>query len=299
MDNKFDELWYLFVKICNAGGILSFNKSIGQKQLSWKLKLHSKFCVTAVSVFVMTMLYTLLTVTNNFVVTIFTCAGLMIYIAVTFGPIRLTWEYEKFIEVIAWCRGLHEDENIDHNVQQIAKKKFDKTFYWSMKVMKYATRLLVLDAFFVTVVFAAVAQLLPGDMLLAKYRAPMPFILPVKNQDTWVVFFVNTLIQFCGNYVGTVLGGLLMSIFISIFMHFMAYLDVILEVIDNAKDFNKIQCSIVKVAGSNDRDADLIEVLREIDEKCVNQDGTIMNQGLNDFDYFIQVVVDMLADFYR
>lgn len=294
MTNKFDALWHLFVRICNAGGILSFNKTISQNPLSWKFKLHQVFCAAATIIFVMTMAYTLLAVTDNFVVTIFTCAGLMIYIAVTFGPLKLVWEYEKFITVIDWCRKLYENENWEGSIQVIAKTHFDTTFSWCMKIMSNLTRLLVLDAFMVTIAWAAVGQMLH---LLDKYRAPMPFILPVKKQDTWVVFFVNMTIQFCGNYVGTVLGGLLMSIFVTIFMHFTTYLDVIEEVIQKVVESNKFVK--LEVAAKDEKDADFIEVLQEIDEATGNQEEMTMNEDFKDLDHFIQVVVDMLADFYQ
>lgn len=301
MGNKFDELWQLFVKICNAGGILSFNKTLGEMQFSKKLKLLQKFCVTVTSLFVLSMFYTLVTVTDNFVVTIFTSAGLIIFITVVFGPLKLVLEYENFIKVIQWCRKLHNNESFEPNVAQIARYHFDTVFNWSMKIMSNVTKLLVLDAFMVTIVFAALGQLLPGDMLLEKYRAPMPFILPVKHQDTWVVFFVNLMIQFCGNYVGTVLGGLYMSIFMTIFLHLAAYLDVIVKVIQKAKILDKtvkVNATITTTV-MNVQEADLIEVLREIDEETAKDKGTTKSKDLDDFDHFIETVVDMLADFYE
>lgn len=296
MGNKFDELWRLFVRICNAGGILSFNTTLDVKEVNWKLKFHQKFCITATSAFVTTMLYTLVTVTENFVTTIFGIAGLLIYVTVYFGPLKLVWDYERFIKVIDWCRKLHNDENFDPNVAHIAKRHISTAVNWSMKIMSNITRLLVLDAFVVTIVWAAVGQLWPGNVLLDKYRAPMPFILPIKNQDTWTAFFVNLMIQFCGNYVGTVLGGLFMSIFMTVFLHFSAYLDVVLEVVEKA-NLSKKSTGFIKVM--NAQDADLIEVLREIDEETTKHEDVTKHKDLNDFDHFVETVVDMLADFYE
>ena len=90
------------------------------------------------------------------------------------------------------------------------------------------------------IVFAIIGLFLPEE-IYPKYTTPLPFCLPIKNRDNWIVYSVTLFIQIISNFTTGIHFIYSFCIFITISFHIMGYLDIILEVIEEIKSYLLIE----------------------------------------------------------
>ncbi|KAJ6643270.1 hypothetical protein Bhyg_08228 [Pseudolycoriella hygida] len=286
MTFNFQELWSFYAKVCAAAGILTFMKPEDQTIF---LKLYQKLCQFVFSLFVLSMVYTLVTQHTHLIVVIIASSGLVIYFAISAGPILLHLNHDEFMTVISWCQSFHNNNaHFDPKLEDLGKKFFEIAGHKSMKMMKIFSFLLAFDGFACTILFTFVANLLPGDTLLAEYQPPLPFDVPFYNneQATPESFRINLFIQTAGIINGTLLGSVVMSIYFVIFIHLLTYLDVVLAIVG---EFNG--CLIGRKRNELLDSGEFVEVLYQIQETLESE--------ADEFSTYTKIIVDMCSQFHE
>lgn len=131
--------------------------------------------------------------------------------------------------LVNWCRSMYGIEQKYHpRIQVLADKHVRKCHKYAKLIIKVYRLFLYLDAFAITLGFAIVGIFLP-ESIYPKFSFPLPFLLPFKNQETYLCYCLTLLTQFKTTVDVASLGIFVYVMMYVLSIHHVIYLDIIKE----------------------------------------------------------------------
>lgn len=224
--------------------------------------------------FMALLLYNAYTQRKDLIILILSLSGFVIFATSTSVNIKYFEMQENFVKVLEWCR-----------------KVFDGKHPRVVKARKLCAKVVLINiglCYFLgttcTILPAIIGIFLPEDVV-PKYTPPMPFHLPVLDSQTWIAFWLNTLLQSAGVSMYDTLDGILFSIFA---MHYIALVPYCDKIIDKVEEFGEII-----LAESIKNDERIPQKLSKPAWSNASSSQVLMTEANNDFDEKIKEIVEM------
>lgn len=191
-------------------------------RIQFKIHRFLMFCLYLATLIIV--LSTLFQFSNSLLVLILSLCTLVLLLTsgtAMFNMIRCSKDVKTVIE---WLR------NKEERHQNEFKTAITKCNKW----IKYLTIIIFVFGTGSGIVIFLIGAIFPG-LLFDKFKLPMPLYLPVKNQETWLVYFISSFLQIGGYFQGNCIGTVTCCLAISLYFDLTAYFDVILMEIKKLK----------------------------------------------------------------
>ncbi|XP_063708809.1 uncharacterized protein LOC134837369 [Culicoides brevitarsis] len=133
---------------------------------------------------------------------------------------------------LEWCGNLDQLwENEKYKLVLGNKNSLNEIRKVTIKFLKYSRPFFVGTGMFSSIGALFLGLILP-ESIYPKFSLPIPFVLPFKDQENWIVFGATAAIQVVITIVFVFFICFLLEINISIILHFLGMLDIVREIIE-------------------------------------------------------------------
>lgn len=284
--NAFDDIWNLIRKIIMISGIFVFPNITKKLWLRRILMLNPVLCTGIIFAFA----YGTFKLHHFNLMSHILCDSILINLAASFyGSFCIIKYNTEMIGFIDWCRSLYNCKERFHPVQQdIAESRINWAHTWSYRLVQVTVAFFWFDSFMISAGFAFVGQFLP-ESIYPKFSQPLPYNLPVKDQENWTIFFITLIAQVkCAMDIGS-FNVVFLSIFYTIFIHIYTYMNIIKETIELMG--NELQ------ARYDRREQGKIELKHSVGirKSHGNSGNELQNQDLALVEW-LKIIVDMISE---